>query len=191
MVIACIVLLYISYAIPIICLLIKGRNNIPHGPFWMGPIGLFSNYVLLAWTLFTFIMYSFPSVQPVLPNSKSSPFLHYYAVFWSVLWSNLSIANQVMYFPHKKTHDFIATLYLNPHTLTPAKTVLTPLPRYELRLRCLRRRCPHHRSRLVCPRPQTLPRPRKTSRRCRNPGSSYCRSTLNVKFRDGRIYGAS
>jgi len=70
MVIACIVLLYISYAIPITCLLIRGRNNIPHGPFWMGPIGLFSNIVLLAWTAFTLIMYSFPSVYPVLPNSE-------------------------------------------------------------------------------------------------------------------------
>ena len=70
MVTGCIVLLYISYAIPVTCLLIRGRDNITHGPFWMGPIGHFSNYVLLIWTLFTFIMYSFPSVQPVLPNSK-------------------------------------------------------------------------------------------------------------------------
>ena len=77
MVTACIVLLYISYAIPVVCLLIRGRNNIAHGPFWMGPIGLFSNCVLLVWTLFTFIMYSFPAVQPVLPNSKPPvPELH-------------------------------------------------------------------------------------------------------------------
>lgn len=70
MVTACIVLLYISYAIPVVCLLIRGRNNIRPGPFWMGPIGLFSNIVLLAWTAFTLIMYSFPSVRPVLPGSK-------------------------------------------------------------------------------------------------------------------------
>lgn len=73
MVTACIVLLYISYAIPVVCLLIRGRNNIRHGPFWMGPIGLFANIVLLAWTAFTLIMYSFPSVKPVLPGSK---FIH-------------------------------------------------------------------------------------------------------------------
>lgn len=71
MVTACIVLLYISYAIPVSCLLIKGRNNIPHGPFWMGKLGLFSNYVLLVWTGFTLIMYSFPVVKPVLAMSKS------------------------------------------------------------------------------------------------------------------------
>lgn len=70
MVTACIVLLYISYSIPIVCLLIKGRNNITHGPFWLGPIGLVCNYVVLAWTLFTLVMYSFPSVYPATAGSK-------------------------------------------------------------------------------------------------------------------------
>lgn len=65
MVTACIVLLYVSYAIPVICLLIKGRNNIQHGPFWLGPFGLFANVVLLLWTCFTIIMYSFPPAKPV------------------------------------------------------------------------------------------------------------------------------
>ena len=35
MVTATITLLYMSYSIPVVCLLIKGRNNIPHGPFCM------------------------------------------------------------------------------------------------------------------------------------------------------------
>ncbi|CAO1598750.1 choline transporter [Xanthoria calcicola] len=65
MITACIVCLYISYSIPVICLLLRGRNNIPHGPFWMGPVGLLSNIVLLLWTSFTLIMYSFPPVLPV------------------------------------------------------------------------------------------------------------------------------
>lgn len=76
MVTACIVLLYISYAIPVVCLLIRGRNNIPHGPFWLGPIGLFSDIVLLLWTCFTLIMYSFPPIKPVTPGSKSPKSLH-------------------------------------------------------------------------------------------------------------------
>jgi choline transport protein len=70
MVTATITLLYLSYAVPVICLLIKGRNNIKHGPFWMGKIGLVSNIVLLAWTLFTFVMYSFPTYMPVTATSK-------------------------------------------------------------------------------------------------------------------------
>lgn len=70
MVTACIVLLYFSYAIPVVCLLIKGRDNIRHGPFWLGGFGLFSNVVLLLWTCFTLFMYSFPPVRPVVPGSE-------------------------------------------------------------------------------------------------------------------------
>ncbi|KAL8823466.1 MAG: hypothetical protein Q9191_005831 [Dirinaria sp. TL-2023a] len=65
MVTACIVLLYISYAIPVTCLLLRGRNNIPHGPFWLRKFGLVANIVLLCWTLFTFVLYSLPVVMPV------------------------------------------------------------------------------------------------------------------------------
>jgi choline transport protein len=65
MITACIVLLYLSYAIPVVALLVKGRSNIKHGPFWLGPIGLFANIVLLCWTLFTLVMYSFPYAKPV------------------------------------------------------------------------------------------------------------------------------
>lgn len=70
MVTASIVLLYISYAIPVICLLIRGRDSIKHGPFWLGRLGVFANVVLLCWTLFTLVLYSFPPAMPVVPSSK-------------------------------------------------------------------------------------------------------------------------
>lgn len=62
---ACIVLLYVSYSIPVICLLIKGRDKCLTGPFNLGIFGLISNYVLLGWTLFTIVMYSLPYSMPV------------------------------------------------------------------------------------------------------------------------------
>jgi choline transport protein len=65
MVTACIVLLYISYSIPVALLLLKGRDNIKHGPFWLGRFGWFCNWVLLVWTAFTTVMYSFPYTMPV------------------------------------------------------------------------------------------------------------------------------
>ncbi|SGZ53162.1 CIC11C00000001294 [Sungouiella intermedia] len=65
MVIGCIIFLLLSYLVPVIFLLIKGRNNIKHGPFWMGAIGHVSNYVLVFWTLFATVFYSFPPVMPV------------------------------------------------------------------------------------------------------------------------------
>lgn len=71
MVTACIVLLYASYVVPIVALLYKGRNNIPHGPFWLGPIGLACNIVVLCWALFCLVIYSFPSVYPVTTGSMS------------------------------------------------------------------------------------------------------------------------
>lgn len=63
MVIGCIIFLLLSYLVPVIFLLIKGRNNIKHGPFWMGAIGHVSNYVLVFWTLFATVFYSFPPVM--------------------------------------------------------------------------------------------------------------------------------
>lgn len=56
--------------VPVICLLAKGRSNVEHGPFWIGRIGLVSNIVLLAWTLFTFVMSSLPAYIPVVASSK-------------------------------------------------------------------------------------------------------------------------
>ncbi|KAF2689498.1 choline transport protein [Lentithecium fluviatile CBS 122367] len=71
MITACIVLLYLSYSIPVICLLVKGRANIKPGPFWLGPIGLVANIVTLLWTLFTLVMYSFPFAKPVLTSNMN------------------------------------------------------------------------------------------------------------------------
>lgn len=73
MVTASIVLLYVSYAVPVVALLVRGRSHIRHGPFWLGPFGAFANYVLIGWTLFTITMYSFPYYYPATAHSKSNP----------------------------------------------------------------------------------------------------------------------
>lgn len=74
MVTACISLLYVSYSIPVICLLLKGRNTINRGPFWMGKLGYFANWIVLLWTLFTLVMFSFPEEMPATTSSMF-PFL--------------------------------------------------------------------------------------------------------------------
>ncbi|KAH8431467.1 choline transporter [Aspergillus melleus] len=71
MVTACIVILYASYVVPIVCLLLRGREHIPHGPFWLGKVGLACNIVVLLWTLFCLVIYSFPSVYPVSPGDMN------------------------------------------------------------------------------------------------------------------------
>lgn len=45
------------------------KRQIRQGPFWLGKFGLFSNIVLLGWTLFAIVFFSFP---PVLPVSKDN-----------------------------------------------------------------------------------------------------------------------
>lgn len=80
MITACIVLLYISYSIPVTCLLLRGRSTISHGPFWLGKFGFVCNMVLLAWTLFTLVMYSFPYARPTKAGN-----MNYVSVVYAVV----------------------------------------------------------------------------------------------------------
>ena len=86
MVTACIVLLYISYSIPVVLLLMKGRDNIKHGPFWLGGFGHFCNYVLLLWTAFTLVMYSFPYAKPVTAGS-----MNYVSAVYAVTFAIITV----------------------------------------------------------------------------------------------------
>ncbi|KAE8418011.1 amino acid/polyamine transporter I, partial [Aspergillus pseudocaelatus] len=86
MVTACIVLLYTSYVVPVIALLYKGRGNITHGPFWLGKVGWFCNWVVLGWTGFCLVVYSFPSVYPVTTGN-----MNYVCVVYAVVGSIIAI----------------------------------------------------------------------------------------------------
>lgn len=57
---------YFSYCIPIIIMLLKGRDKIIHGPFWHPILGLFCNIGLLCWTVVATVFYAFPYYQPVV-----------------------------------------------------------------------------------------------------------------------------
>lgn len=69
-----------SYSIPVICLLFRGRSTIAPGPFWFPKIGLFANVVLLCWTLFTLVMYSFPFIMPAAAGN-----MNYVSVVYAVV----------------------------------------------------------------------------------------------------------
>ncbi|RVX71307.1 hypothetical protein B0A52_04881 [Exophiala mesophila] len=64
MVSACVIFLYLSYLIPTLCLLIKGRSKLPRGPFYLGTAGLVANCVTILWIVFTTAFFSFPYVMP-------------------------------------------------------------------------------------------------------------------------------
>jgi choline transport protein len=86
LVIGVIIFQYLSYSIPIILLLIRGRNTLARGPFFLGKIGLFCNWVTyfprvmfgdkthrasLLWTVFTTVFFCFPAVMPVEANNMN------------------------------------------------------------------------------------------------------------------------
>jgi choline transport protein len=62
---------YVAYSICIILMLLKGRSTIPHGPFWIGKLGLFCNIMTLVWTVFTLVFYCFPPATPVTPTTMN------------------------------------------------------------------------------------------------------------------------
>lgn len=65
MVVGCITFLLLSYSVPTMCLLYRGRNNIKHGPFWLGKIGLVANVITICWAFFALVFFSFPTFMPV------------------------------------------------------------------------------------------------------------------------------
>lgn len=65
MVVGSVTFLLLSYLVPTISVLYRGRNNIKHGPFWMGKFGLFCNIVTVIWAIFALVFYSFPPYMPV------------------------------------------------------------------------------------------------------------------------------
>ncbi|KAE8370937.1 hypothetical protein BDV27DRAFT_140162 [Aspergillus caelatus] len=88
MVTAAVVLLYASYSSPVICLLVKGRSSIRHGPFWLGVVGHCCNYLLLAWLLFSIVdrcIHSFPPSYPVTANNMNYVCVVYFVTFIIIL----------------------------------------------------------------------------------------------------------
>ncbi|OLL25434.1 Choline transport protein [Neolecta irregularis DAH-3] len=71
MVVGTIVFLYLSYSVPIVCMLARGRESVPHGPFWLGKWGQLANYVTLFWTMWTLVFYNFPFRYPARGDSMS------------------------------------------------------------------------------------------------------------------------
>ncbi|KAK2682172.1 hypothetical protein RAB80_000118 [Fusarium oxysporum f. sp. vasinfectum] len=98
MVTACVVLLYASYSIPVVCLLLMGRSKLKRGPFWMGKAGMACNIVLLIWLVFCTVMYSFPPQYPVEGDNMNYVCV-VYAVTFAVLISWWYASARVSYHP--------------------------------------------------------------------------------------------
>ncbi|KAL4793097.1 amino acid/polyamine transporter I [Aspergillus venezuelensis] len=85
MVTAAVVLLYASYSSPVICLLANGRSDFQRGPFWLGPVGMICNLILLAWLLFCAVMYAFPPEYPVSAGNMNYVCVVYFVTFTIII----------------------------------------------------------------------------------------------------------
>ncbi|KAF2212644.1 hypothetical protein CERZMDRAFT_41101 [Cercospora zeae-maydis SCOH1-5] len=64
--------LQIAYAIPIICVLCRGREILPLRPsFDLGRYGLLVNYISVAWASATLLLFLFPQYVPVVGNIEN------------------------------------------------------------------------------------------------------------------------
>lgn len=68
---AAIVLQNITYSTAIGLLLLKGRSNVPHGPFWWPKLGLVCNIIVILWTITSTVLYSLPYFLPVTASSMN------------------------------------------------------------------------------------------------------------------------
>lgn len=66
-----ILLQYLSYSMCVILLLIHGRENIQHGPFWLGKWGYVTNIVTVIWTFICLVFYSFPPAYPTTAKTMN------------------------------------------------------------------------------------------------------------------------
>jgi choline transport protein len=81
----CILMQYISYLIPVTLLMLNKRYIPRPGPFYLGKWGWLANGVLVTWSIFTLVFYSFPYIMPVTRSNMSmfprfpSPTLGFYS----------------------------------------------------------------------------------------------------------------
>ncbi|KAF2166521.1 hypothetical protein M409DRAFT_23159 [Zasmidium cellare ATCC 36951] len=64
--------LQIAYAVPIICVVCRGREILPPRPYFdLGRWGYLINWVSLGWSVITLLFYSFPQYVPVVGNIEN------------------------------------------------------------------------------------------------------------------------
>ncbi|KAF4465386.1 choline transport [Fusarium albosuccineum] len=83
-----ILLQYISYSIPVVLVLIQGRSNFQHGPFWYPKLGFVANIAMLAWTAVSLVFYCFPYYLPAVADQMNyaSAVLGGIAILTACLW---------------------------------------------------------------------------------------------------------
>lgn len=74
-----------SYAVPILILLIRGRNLVTNAPFHLGKLGFVINMITILWIPLAIILFTMPTAIPVTPSSMN------YASVLFVFFASVSI----------------------------------------------------------------------------------------------------
>ncbi|KAK6840122.1 hypothetical protein PG987_005988 [Apiospora arundinis] len=61
-----ILLQYLSYSIPVVLVLSRGRSKFQHGSFWYPKLGLVANLVMVSWSVVALVFYCFPNYLPIV-----------------------------------------------------------------------------------------------------------------------------
>jgi amino acid transporter len=80
-----------SYALPVLCLVIRGRHLVAGAPFHLGSLGLVVNSITLVWILLAIVLFCMPTAIPVTPSSMNYAsvlfvFFLGVALLWYLVW---------------------------------------------------------------------------------------------------------
>lgn len=95
---------YISYAIPLVLLLIRGRSKFEYGPFWYPRLGLLANIVFLCWAPVALVLYCFPFALPVETSNMNYVSVVLVIVFLIIVSFWFSFARRSFSFPELGSH---------------------------------------------------------------------------------------
>lgn len=80
-----------SYALPVLCLVIRGRHLVAGAPFHLGKLGLVVNMITIVWILLAIVLFCMPTAIPVTASSMNYAsvlfvFFLGVALLWYLVW---------------------------------------------------------------------------------------------------------
>lgn len=80
-----------SYAMPVFCLVVRGRHLVDGAPFHLGKLGMVVNIITLVWIMLAIVLFCMPTAIPVTASSMNYAsvlfvFFSAVALLWYLVW---------------------------------------------------------------------------------------------------------
>lgn len=116
--------LSISYGLPILISLIRGRHDVKRSSFSLGWLGYIVNVISICWILLAVVLFSMPYTLPVTPSSMN---------YASVVFAAFALISIIWYFVYARKHFTGPPVSKEEAVSTPGVMTGTPVdPEYEL-----------------------------------------------------------